>query len=99
MAEDIAAELEALRAEVARLNKSKAIRLHSSWARIMFFNLVRGMMVGLGTVIGATILLSIVIWSLSQIEFLPIIGDWATQIIDQVDSDRAANAVGDGVSQ
>lgn len=82
------AEIDALRAEIARLNRSKAMRLHSTWARIMAFNFVRGLMVGLGTVIGASILLSFVVWSLSQIEFLPIVGEWATEIIDQVEDAR-----------
>ncbi len=82
-------EMEALRRELVRLNNSKAMRLHSSWLRILFFNFVRGLMVGLGTVIGASILLSFVVWSLSQIEFLPIIGDYATKIIDEVESSRA----------
>lgn len=88
MDNEIRAEISALRAEVAQLNRSKAMRLHSSWMRIMVFNLVRGLMVGLGTVIGASILLSFLIWSLSQIEFVPIIGEWATEIIEQVEDAR-----------
>ena len=39
---------------------------------------------GLGTVIGATVLLSLIIWSLSQIEFIPIIGDWAVRIAAEI---------------
>ena len=45
---------------------------------------------GLGTVVGATLLLSVLIWTLSQIEFIPIIGEWARQVIDIVQE------VGDG---
>ncbi len=81
-------EIDALREELARLNGSGYMRMHSSWLRIMFLNLVRGLMVGLGTVLGASILLSVVVWSLSQIEFVPIVGDWATRIIDQVETIR-----------
>ena len=52
--------------------------------RVLLFRFVSGMAVGLGTVIGATALLSLIVWSLSQIEFIPIIGDWAVRIAAEI---------------
>jgi hypothetical protein len=54
--------------------------LYQSVPRVLLFRLASGMAVGLGTVIGATFLLSILAWSLSQVEFIPIIGEWAAEI-------------------
>jgi hypothetical protein len=45
---------------------------------------LRGMAVGLGTVVGASILVSLLLYMLSQIDFLPIIGDWATEIANEI---------------
>jgi hypothetical protein len=71
------AEVRALREELTFLRQHKMFLLYQSVPRVLLFRFATGMAVGLGTVIGATVLLSLIIWSLSQIEFIPIIGDWA----------------------
>ena len=45
-------------------------------------------MVGLGTVLGATILVSFLAYFLSQIELLPIIGEYATRVLEQIELTR-----------
>lgn len=83
---DLAQEIHALRTEVARLNSHRFVRIHNNLPRLLVFNFARGLAVGLGTVLGATVLLSVLVWSLSQIEFLPIIGEWAAEIAEQMRS-------------
>ena len=85
---EIEQEIRALRDEVALLNSHRFIRLHNSVFRVMLFNLGRGLAFGLGTVLGASLLLSVLVWSLSQIEFLPIIGEWAAEIARQMEAQR-----------
>lgn len=84
--QDVRGELRALRREVARLNGHAFIRMHESLPRVLAFNFARGLVFGLGTVLGATVLLSVVAWSLSQVEFLPIIGEWAAEIARQMEA-------------
>lgn len=74
-------EVAALRREMARMNRHRFIQVHNSMPRLILFQLARGIAFGLGGVLGATVVLSIVIWSLSQINFIPIIGDWAADVI------------------
>ena len=81
---DMAQELRALRTEVARLNSLSFVRIHNSLPRLLGYRFVRGAAFGLGTVIGASILLSVLAWSISQIEFLPIVGEWAEEIVRQM---------------
>lgn len=85
-AEDVRGELRALRREVARLNAHGFIRMHDSLPRVLAFNFARGLVFGLGTVLGASVLLSVVAWSLAQVEFLPIIGEWAAEIARQMEN-------------
>lgn len=82
--EELSREVAALRREMERMNAHRFIRVHNSIPRMLAFNFMRGLAVGLGTVLGATVLLSAMVWSLSQIEFLPIIGEWAAQIAAQM---------------
>ncbi|MEM8825182.1 MAG: DUF5665 domain-containing protein [Pseudomonadota bacterium] len=77
-------EIADLRREVAALNGHRWLRVHNSMPRLIAFQLARGIAFGLGGVLGATVVLSIVIWSLSQINFIPIIGDWAAEIIEVI---------------
>lgn len=82
---DLATEMQALRREVVKLNEQSFVRIHNSVPRLLAYSFARGLAVGLGTVLGASVLLSFVIWSLSQIEFVPIIGDYVTEIINQIE--------------
>ena len=84
--EDLASEVHALRTEIRKLNSHRFVRIHNDLPRLLAFNFARGLAVGLGTVLGASVLLSVLVWSLSQIEFLPIIGEWAAEIARQMRS-------------
>ena len=84
--DDLYQELQLIGRELARFNRHRFLRIQNSFPKLMLFNLARGMAFGLGTVLGASVVLSIFVWSLSQVEFVPIIGDWAAQILDQVKS-------------
>ena len=82
--DDLSEEIRALRSEVRLLNSHRFVRIHNNLPRLLAFNFARGLAVGLGTVLGASVFLSLIVWALSQIEFLPIIGEWAAQIAQQM---------------
>jgi hypothetical protein len=84
----LAAEIAALRAEVARLNAHRFVRSLNSPGRMLAFTFARGLALGLGTVVGASILVSVSVYLLAQINFLPIIGDWAAQIAREIEEAR-----------
>ena len=86
--EALAQEIALLRREVALLNAHRFIRVQNSFVRMVAFQLLRGMALGLGTAIGATVLLSMVIYMLSEIDFIPVVGDWALQIVTEIESQR-----------
>lgn len=85
----VGAELEALRAEVKRLNEQRYFRYESSLFWVAVWSLVRGLFFGLGSALGATILLAFVVRMLGSIDFIPILGDWAKQIIEQIQTNGA----------
>lgn len=74
----------ALTEEVRKLNAHRFIRVQNSLWKLVMFQLIRGLAFGLGSVLGATILVSVLAWWLSQFEFVPIIGDWVGQISDEM---------------
>lgn len=86
--DDLAREVRALRDEVELLNSHRFVRIQNNLPRFLALNFARGLAVGLGTLLGATVLLSLLVWALSQIEFLPIIGEWAARIAEQMNDAR-----------
>ncbi|WP_137701352.1 DUF5665 domain-containing protein [Marimonas lutisalis] len=74
--------------EVERLNTHRFVTMHNSIWRLVLFQFTRGLAFGLGSVLGATILVSLLGWWVAQFEFIPIIGDWAGQIVEQIESER-----------
>lgn len=78
--------IEELTHEVRKLNDHNFIRVQNSLWRIIVYQFLRGLAFGLGTALGATVLVSILVWWLSQFEFLPIIGEWAAELVRQIES-------------
>ena len=74
--------------EVERLNSHHFLWVQNSPWRVLVSQFLRGLMFGLGSVLGATILVSIVAWWMSQFEFLPIIGDWAAQLVEEIEKGK-----------
>ncbi len=84
MSDQTADELRALRAEIKTFNNHRFVRVQNSWWRMMLQAFARGLAVGLGTVIGASVLVSALVYLLSQIDFIPLIGDWAAEIATEI---------------
>ena len=84
-------EMASLRREVSRLNRHRYIQAHNSIPRLIMFQLYRGLAFGLGTVLGATVILSVLVWSLSQIDFIPVIGDWAKEVLELLEPTMDGN--------
>jgi hypothetical protein len=86
--EALRAEIGALRAEVARLNGQRIVRMHNSPMIMIAANLARGLAFGLGSVLGASLLVSLLGWWLSQFEFIPVLGRWAAEVAQEIEQSR-----------
>lgn len=81
-------DTERLAQAMEALAQHRFVRIHNSTLHLIWFQFLRGLAFGFGTVVGASLLVSIVVLTLSQIEFIPIIGNMATQIIQEIDTAR-----------
>ena len=61
-------------------------KIHNSFKSLLLISLLRGLASGLGWVLGATILVSMLTYTLSQIEFIPILGDWVSRLIKEIET-------------
>ena len=86
-------EIAALRGEMQKFNNHAFVRRWNSRPRLLLMTFVRGLVTGLGTVIGATILVSVAAFLLAQVNWVPLIGDWAARIADEIQ--RPPNTAGE----
>ncbi|MBO6790653.1 MAG: hypothetical protein HRT60_08570 [Dinoroseobacter sp.] len=84
--ENLAEEVDALRLEIAKLNDQRFLRSQATWFGLLWYNFLRGLALGLGSVVGATLLVSVLVYMLSSIDFVPVIGEWANEIIAVIEA-------------
>lgn len=71
-----------------KLLAHRYIRLHDRPARMLAYQFARGLAFGLGAALGGGLLVSALVLFLSTFEVIPIIGDWTTRLIEEIDTAR-----------
>ena len=76
-------EIEKLGEAIKSLNNNNILKYNST-KKILFISFLKGLASGLAWIIGATILVSILTFALSQIQFIPILGEWVSKLITEI---------------
>ena len=79
-------EIKKLSEALKSLNNNNLFKIYNSTKKILFMSFLKGLASGLGWIIGATILVSLLTYILSQIEFIPILGDIVSQLIEEIEA-------------
>ena len=77
-------EIKKLSEAIKNLNNNNIFKIYNSTKKILFVSFLKGLASGLGWIIGATILVSILTFALSQIQFIPILGEWVSKLITEI---------------
>ncbi len=76
--------MERIERALEHVNSHKLMEIYNSIPKLLFYQFLKGIVFGLGSVLGATIVVSILVYLLSQIEFIPIIGEWVKHISEEI---------------
>jgi len=71
---------------IKNLYRHNFFKIHNSLKTLVLVSFLKGLATGLGWVLGATILVSFLTFTLSQIEFIPILGEWVSQLIKEIET-------------
>ena len=71
---------------IQEFSRHNFFNINSSFRKIFFVSLFRGLVSGFGWVLGATILVSLFTYTLSQIEFIPILGELVSELIEEIEA-------------
>jgi hypothetical protein len=64
-----------------KIIKLKAIQMYESTPKLMWTNFLAGISHGLGVIFAATVIVALLIFGLSQLQWVPIIGDFIAKIV------------------
>ena len=78
-------EVKKLSEAIKSLNNNNIFKIYNSTKKILLISFLKGLASGLGWIIGATILVSLLTYMLSQIEFIPILGDIVSELIEEIE--------------
>ena len=78
--------IKSLEKSLNKILKHNFFKIYSSFWKLLLISLLRGLASGLGWVLGATILVSLLTYTLSQIEFIPILGDLVSRLISEIEA-------------
>ena len=79
-------ELKELSDTIKSFKNHNFFKLYNSIKTILFVSFLKGLVSGLGWILGATILVSLLTYILSQIEFIPILGDIVSRLIIEIEA-------------
>lgn len=88
---ELAEEVKKLTKEIQKLKDSEFLKVFAHPWKFMGYSLLKGMMVGLGSIIGATVLVGLLIYLLSKISLVPIIGDFVKDVMNQIQTESSTS--------
>ena len=81
---ELAKNVKELATEVRKLKSLEFIKIFKNPWKFMWYSFLKGLMVGLGSVLGASVLVAFLVWTLAKISWVPVIGDFVKDIVVDV---------------
>ncbi len=85
---ELAKELKDLAKEIKKIKSLDYLKVFNNPFKFMWFAFLKGLMVGFGSVLGASVLVGGFIFLLAQVSFVPILGDFIEEIIAQIQLEK-----------
>ena len=85
---ELVSEIKKLTKEVKKLKNLEFLRVFKHPWKFMWFSFLKGLMVGFGSILGASVLVGFFIYLLGQISLIPFIGDFVEEILLQIQIDK-----------
>jgi len=84
----LAKEIKELSKEVRKLKNLDFLRVLKNPWKFMLFSFLKGLMVGFGSILGASVLVGGFVFLIAQVSFVPVLGDFVEDIIAQIQIEK-----------
>lgn len=80
----LATQVNELTKEISKLKNQEFMQVFARPWKFIWFSFLKGLMIGFGSVLGASVLVAVFIYVLAQIRLVPVLGDFVQDVIDQI---------------
>lgn len=80
--------------EVSNLKKLEFMKVFTHPLKFLGYSLLKGIMIGFGSVLGASVLVALFIFLLTQIKLVPFVGDFVQKVIDEIQVNQIQGSSG-----
>jgi len=80
--------IQALTDLVEKLREERYLQIIEDKKKFLWYNFLTGAAKGLGFIIGSTLVLALVLWLLSNLISVPVIGEWIATLMDYIEQAR-----------
>ncbi len=81
-------EVKMLSKEVRKLKDLEFVRILKHPMKFMWFSFLKGLMVGFGSVLGASVLVAVFVYLIAQISFVPIVGSFVEDLFKELNVEQ-----------
>lgn len=85
----LAKEMKELTTEITRLKDMDFMQVFKHPWKFLWYSFLKGLMIGFGSVLGASVLVGLFIYLLAQVRLVPILGDFVQDVIDQIQTEQS----------
>lgn len=86
-------EVKNLTKEVKKLHNAELMQVFRHPVKFLTYAFLKGLMIGLGSVLGATVLVALLVYILAQMSLVPVIGDFIEDIIGHIKNSPASESI------
>lgn len=83
--ESLAGSILALQKIVNQLQLRQYLQLEDNPKKFLFYNFIVGIIRGLGFAIGVSLIFALILWILTQLIIIPIVGDWIVDLLNYIE--------------
>lgn len=76
---------------IRQLRSEKYLQMIENPKKFLFYNFLSGISRGIGFVLGTTIVLALILWALSHLIVVPVLGDWISNLINYIEQNKLIN--------
>lgn len=88
---ELALEMKELAIEMRKLKSMEFVKFYKKPWKFVWYSFIKGVMVGLGTVLGASVLVAIVLYLFAQFSHVPLIGKFFQGLANQIQEPSTDN--------
>lgn len=94
---ELVIEMKGLAKEMRKLKSLEFVKILNRPGKFLFFSFLKGLMIGFGSILGASVLVGVFIYLLTQFTVVPVVGNYVQEFVGQIEGTQTTGGSTDAV--